>query len=164
MRLLLVKTFLKRHSDINYRKPDPTVAVRAMGFNKVAVDNFFELLGKICHTNILHSEYFISIRPTYKQSQKVTPISCLWWTPSWSLISAEREKLVTSISCFSTVGNYMLPIFILPKKRLKIDLLDLEESDWIQDELFVLWLKRFIEWFHPIVLLLDQPMSNVSWS
>lgn len=38
--------FLKRHPDLMIRKPENTSAARA-GFNKIAVDNFYKLLGEI---------------------------------------------------------------------------------------------------------------------
>lgn len=36
--------FIKRHPDLANRRPEPTLAARAMGFNKVAVGEFFTLL------------------------------------------------------------------------------------------------------------------------
>ncbi|CAH0727622.1 unnamed protein product, partial [Brenthis ino] len=82
---------------------------------------------------------------------------------------------MTTILCFSAVGNYMPPMFIFPRKRMKPELLDgapagswgeCHESGWIQGPLFVLWLKRFIEWSHstkdnPALLLLDGHAAHV---
>lgn len=42
-----VKGFMKRHPDLSIRKPEDTSAARAMGFNKVAVDTFYSLLGEV---------------------------------------------------------------------------------------------------------------------
>lgn len=41
-----------------------------------------------------------------------------------TLTSAERGKLITTILRFSADGNYMPPMFILPRKRMKAKLLD----------------------------------------
>src|SRR5699024_4365144 len=92
-----------------------------------------------------------------------------------TLTSAERGKLMTTIVCFSAVGNYMPPMFIFPRKRMKPELLDgappgswgeAHESGWIQGYLFLKWLNRFIEWSHatkedPVLLLLDGHATHV---
>jgi hypothetical protein len=43
-----------------------------------------------------------------------------------TLTAAEPGKLMTTIVCFSSVGEYMPPMFIFPKKktRMKPELLD----------------------------------------
>lgn len=50
-----VRGILKRHGDLSLRKPKTTYGVRARGFNRVAVTNFFNLLyGQTevrCHSN-----------------------------------------------------------------------------------------------------------------
>ncbi|KOC59892.1 hypothetical protein WH47_10533 [Habropoda laboriosa] len=42
-----LKGFLKRHLDLSIRKSEAISAARAMGFNKVSVSKFYELLGSI---------------------------------------------------------------------------------------------------------------------
>ncbi|XP_014663364.1 PREDICTED: uncharacterized protein LOC106806035 [Priapulus caudatus] len=39
--------FMKRHADLSLRKPEPTSAARALGFNKVAASKFFDLLERL---------------------------------------------------------------------------------------------------------------------
>lgn len=38
---------MKRHQNLSIRKPEATSAARATGFNKVAVNKFYQLLGDI---------------------------------------------------------------------------------------------------------------------
>lgn len=46
--------FMQRHPAINLRKPEATSGARAMGFNKVAVTAFFDILTKTVEKNLLH--------------------------------------------------------------------------------------------------------------
>lgn len=42
-----LRGFLDRHPNLSIRKPEATSAARAMGFNRVAVGKFYQLLGDI---------------------------------------------------------------------------------------------------------------------
>lgn len=39
-----IKGFLKRHSELSIRKPEATLAVHTIRFNKIAVGHFYQLL------------------------------------------------------------------------------------------------------------------------
>ncbi|XP_055918616.1 uncharacterized protein LOC129950719 [Eupeodes corollae] len=92
-----------------------------------------------------------------------------------SLSSSERGQLLTVEICMSADGSYMPPMFIFPRKRMKVELMDgtppnswgeCNQSGWITKDLFLKWLKRFIEWSsatkdQPVLLLLDGHASHV---
>nr|XP_047141474.1 MFS-type transporter clz9-like [Hydra vulgaris] len=70
-----------------------------------------------------------------------------------SLTSAERGQLVTAVVCCSASGRYMPPMLIFPRQRMKVELMDrappgawaeCHPSGWIQTDLFINWLKKFI--------------------
>lgn len=122
-----LKGLVKRHPDISYRKPEPTSAARAMGFNRVSVGKFFQLLEKIYDKHKLTPHRIYNVDETgvstVPKSHTKILASC-GKRQVGTLTSAERGKLMTTILCFNAVGNYMPPMFIFPRKRMKPELLD----------------------------------------
>ena len=90
------------------------------------------------------------------------------------LSSAERGRLVTKILCRSSSGTYIPPMFIFPRQRMKMELMDgapagstyaCHKTGWIQLELFTQWLRHFIECVKPsqespALLILDGHASH----
>ncbi|CAH1956803.1 unnamed protein product [Acanthoscelides obtectus] len=81
-----LKGFMKRHPDLSIRKPAATSAARAMGFNKVAVDKFYSLLGEI------YDKY----NPDRIYNCDETRISCVSKTKS-KIIAEKGRKQVGSL-------------------------------------------------------------------
>lgn len=164
--------FLNRHQDLSIRKPENTRAARAMGFNRVAVSQFFSLL-----TNVLDKFRFgpekiwncdetgISVVP--KTRSKV--ISRRGRKQVGALTSAERGTTVTVEVCFNAAGTYMPPMFIYPRKRMNQELMndcspgawaECHPSGWMQTDIFSEWFKKFVDFTgaskeSPVLLLLD---------
>ena len=71
-----------------------------------------------------------------------------------SLTSAERGQLCTVEVCMSVAGQYIPPLMVFPRTRMKPELMDgtppgsiwrCHPSGWMQSEIFTDWLKHFIK-------------------
>lgn len=172
-----LKGFLRRHPDLSIRKPEATSAARAMGFNKVAVSKFYQLLGEI------YDKYKLTPNKIYNCDE--TGISVVSKTKSkilalkgrkqvGSLSSAERGQTITVEICFNAAGTYMPPLMIFPRQRMKPELLDhappgtegvCNARGWITTEIFLTWFKKFIRFSgatrtNHVLLLLDGHVSH----
>ncbi|XP_021190238.3 tigger transposable element-derived protein 6 [Helicoverpa armigera] len=167
-----INGFLKRHPELSIRKPENTSAARASGFNKVAVEKFFNFLGNVYDEHQLTpdriyncDETGVSVVP--KTNSKI--IAKRGRKQVGAIVSAERGQTVTVEICFSAAGNYMPPMLIFPRKRNNPELMvnsqagawgTCSDSGWINSELFLQWFKRFVIFSgaskeRPVLLLLD---------
>lgn len=169
--------FLKRHPDLAYRRPEPTSAARAMGFNRVAVDKFFTLLENVIDKHKLTPERIYNVDETGistvpKSQSKI--LSMKGQKQVGCLSSAERGQLVTAEICFNAVGTYVPPMLIYARKRMKEELLDdapsgfwgtCSDNGWITTKIFFDWFKSFVQFAQPtkekpVLLLLDGHSSH----
>ncbi|CAK1600155.1 unnamed protein product [Parnassius mnemosyne] len=167
-----VQGFLSRHPELSIQKPKNTSAARAAGFNKQAVEQFFNFLGNV------YDEHKLSPDRIYNCDE--TGVSVVPKTKSkiiarksrkqvGSITSAERGTTITIEICFSASGQYMPPMMVFPRKRMDPQLMlnaapgfwDVcSDSGWMTAELFLGWFKKFVEFSgatvdRPVLLLLD---------
>ncbi|XP_022166412.1 tigger transposable element-derived protein 6-like [Myzus persicae] len=173
-----LKGFLLRHPELSVRIPEPTSAVRAMGFNRPVVNSFYDLLKKCYETHHFKPEQIFNVDESglsnvAKSRAKI--ISQKGRRQVGKLSSAERGQNVTVTICFSASGSYIPPLLIFPRVRLNPDfeeeappgsLVVCHPSGWMQSEIFVQWLHHFIKHTHPtkenpILLLLDGHVTHV---
>ncbi|CAH1992915.1 unnamed protein product [Acanthoscelides obtectus] len=113
-------SFMRCHSELSLRKPEATSGSRAMGFNRVAVAQFFTLLNKViiekkitCERIYNCDETGITVIP--KQHSRV--IANRGQHQVGVLTSAERGNTVTAEICCSAAGNFMPPLLIFPRQK-----------------------------------------------
>lgn len=165
-------SFLKRNPEISLRTPEATSLARAIGFNKVSVAKFFELLRQEYEKYNFGADRIWNVDETGvstvpKKKSKV--IGLKGKKQVGKLSSAERGTLVTAAVCMSAAGIFMPLMFIFPRKKPNNEFLDhappgttaeFHETGWMQKEIFVAWFKRFVAFTNPtaekpVLLLLD---------
>lgn len=169
--------FMARHKELSLRMPQGISYARIKSFTRENVNGFFDLfeplMEKIQHnparlfncdetglTIVQHKHPRIVGKKGKKQIGAIT--------------SAERGSLLTTVMCFSAAGQYVPPFIIFPRKNMKIELMNgtppgcqyaCHISGWIQQDIFVQWLRHFINYTKPssedpVVLILDGHYSH----
>lgn len=169
--------FRKRNPDITLRAPESTSSARARAFNKPVVDKFFATLKDIQEKH--------SFPPTRIYNVDETSI-CTVPTKNTKIFaetgrkqvarvtSAERGDTTTAVICTSASGNFIPPMFIFRRKRMKIELMDgappgsvyaCNASGWMKLEVFSQWFNHFLAQVKPskddpVLLVLDGHLSH----
>ncbi|XP_066593618.1 uncharacterized protein [Prorops nasuta] len=169
--------FQRRHPEITLRKPESTSIARAQAFNKPVVTKFFGLLKELItqykyppHQIFNVDETSISTVPgrnskTFaktgrKQVSRIT--------------SAERGISSTGVICMSASGNFIPPMIIFNRKRMRAELMDgvpagtifaCNESGWMKIDIFKEWFDHFVNLVKPsqddpVLLIMDGHLSH----
>ena len=173
------ESFRKRHPEISVRTPEPTSMARAQSFNRPQVSNFFQVLHEtMIKENIPATRLYNmdeSGLSTVQKCQKI--IACRGKKQVGACTSAERGVHCTVVCCMNSVGMFIPPTVVFPRKRWKPELgenrppgtLNLcQESGWMTGELFRRWLEHFVEYTNAtqenkVLLLLDGHASHKSY-
>ncbi|XP_046683652.1 uncharacterized protein LOC124369644 [Homalodisca vitripennis] len=169
---------MRRHKDVlSLLKPSATSFSRANGFNKEAVNNFFDILEAEYRKHKYPADRVVNVDETgisLVQSKIPRVIGLRGKRQVGALSSAERGSLDPVICCMSAGGTFISPMLIFPRKNMT-DLLmkgappraigRFHPSGWIQSNLFTDWLRHFIEKTKPtkgdtVLLILDDRNSH----
>lgn len=164
-------SFMKRHPELAYRKPQSTSLMRCVGFNKPQVDRFFNNL------KALNNKY--NFRPSRIFNGDETGVSCVHENDKvitikgkrqvGKMTSGERGRNVTLMFSMSATGQFIPPLFIFPRKRMNERLMigaPTEScafpttSGWMTTEAFLKWMQHFVSFAKPtendpVLLLID---------
>ncbi|XP_039289331.1 uncharacterized protein LOC120352518 [Nilaparvata lugens] len=167
-----IRGFIGRQKNLSLRKPESTSLARAKGFNKVAVDDFFEK-----YTNVMEKGKFTA-RKIYNIDEcgvttVMKPVKIVAEKGKKQVgiaTSAERGELVTFVGIINAAGGFLPPCHVYPRLRNPQEYLRDEYPDslasgskngWMTPELFPVVIDHIIKIVKPtqednILLLLNN--------
>ncbi|KAJ8982174.1 hypothetical protein NQ317_013959 [Molorchus minor] len=173
-----IYSFMRRYPQLSFRKPEATSLSRVTAFNRGEMDVFFNNL------ELLFEKYHFEVHCIYNVDE--TGISTVH-NPGrilarkgekqvGAITSGERGQNTTIVCCFSASGQYIPPMFIFKRMRMKDGLekngpagaiYKCSKSGWITEELFTDWLQHFAKYANatpeqPILLILDNHSTHSS--
>lgn len=131
------------------RTPGATSAAR--GFNKIAVEKFFDLLESLMEEHHFEPHNIHNVDETGMSTVRSKPskiIAKKGRLQVGTITSAERGTLVTVEICMSVTGSFIPPLFIFPRVRMKPELMDgapmgstfeCHKSGWMQLPICTKW-------------------------
>ena len=169
--------FRKRHPELSLRSPEATSIARAQGFNKVSVGKFFELLKTVMDEKHFPPHRIFNVDETgittvQTKSNKV--LARRGKKQVGTITSAERGVLSTAVICMSAGGNFIPPMLVFPRQRMKPELKDgappgtvfsCNGSGWMQMDTFGSWFEHFLNHVKPTnddpaLLIMDGHMTH----
>jgi hypothetical protein len=142
-----------------------------MKFSKEKVDKLFDVLTKITDQNNIDASRIYNMDETglstVQKPQKILPRKGKHQVGA--ITSGERGTITTCVCCMSASGNYVPPMLIFKRMRMKNELkrgaapgtqFTCSENGWITSEIFVKWLEHLIFSAKPtadkkVLLILD---------
>ncbi|KAJ8910117.1 hypothetical protein NQ315_007955 [Exocentrus adspersus] len=163
---------------LSFRTPEATSTARLMGFNKVAVGRFFDILKDVrlkhgfTSSRIFNAdESRLSTVPT-KLPKVLTPTGQRRVS---KIVSAERGRNTIVVCAMSATGVYV-PFLIFARHRMKPELLNgcppgskgiAQPIGWMNSDCFIKYLEHFA--IHvkyskdvPVLLIVDNHASHIS--
>lgn len=173
-----VHAFMRRNPSVSIRKAEATSLNRISAFNKVEITYFYDKL-----EDVMEKHKFIPNNIYNADETGITTVT----DPGKVLAekgqkrvgfvtSGERGSNITIMCAMSAAGNFIPPMFIFARQRMT-PLLEKDgpasalytnsKNGWINEDLFVTWLKHFAAFSKPtqespVLLILDNHSSHIS--
>jgi hypothetical protein len=171
-------SFCNRHPEISLRRPEATSMSRVIGFNEKQVKGFYEILKEEMTKYEVDASRIWNVDESGLTSVHKPPkiMAIKGMKQVGKLTSGERGKTITVICCFNAAGTYVPPTMIFPRKNMNDRLMKgappntlglTSASGWINEEIFIIWLKHFNKHVKPSkdrkhIIILDGHSSHKS--
>ncbi|XP_039446676.1 uncharacterized protein LOC120426056 [Culex pipiens pallens] len=167
-----------RHPELSLRAPEATSAARAQGFNKVAVDQFYDIVEAALSTGKFRKpSQFKNVDETCVvtvQSKRSKILALKGRRQVGAITSAERGVLSTACISSSACGQYLPPMLIFPRCRITEHLkrgappgtvFAGNPTGWMTVDIFIKWFDHFLAHTKPsaedpVILFLDGHASH----
>ena len=170
--------FLDRHKELSVRTAEKTSMARLAGFNRIQVSKFFLLLAEVMSAHRFSPENIFNVDESGLStvpngSTKI--VSKKGMKQVGIISSGEKGETTTVVCCYNASGTmFVPPAMIFKRKYLYNHLLRnapkgtlgmTSTNGWITNELFVQWLRHFVDHTRPsesrkILLIMDNHPSH----
>lgn len=173
-----MRSFMKRHPKLSYRKPENISIARMSGFNKTNVETFFRNYTEVMAKYSFSPDRIVNTDETGVSTVMQAPriIAETGKKQVGQTVSSERGTLVTFCGIITATGVAIPPIYVFPRVRMKECYLYgsvpgatgyATKSGWMSSEVFVKLLEHIQKHMsssreNPIMLLLDNHETHVS--
>lgn len=169
-------SFMKRHPELSYRKPQSTSLMRCVGFNKPQVERFFNQLKTMIEKHKFRPSRIFNADETgvssVHENEKV--ITMKGKRQVGKMTSGERGRNVSLMFCMSATGQFIPPLFIFPRVRMNNRLMIGAPAEsisfatpngWMTKDSFLKWLQHFVSVTKPskedpVLLIIDGHRSH----
>ncbi|XP_050309282.1 uncharacterized protein LOC126745467 [Anthonomus grandis grandis] len=173
-----VQGFMRRNPSVAVRKAEATSLNRVSAFNKEEITHFYQMLGDLMEKyrfppNNIYNADKTGIT-TVTDPGKV--LAEKGQRRVGAVTSGESGRNISVMCAMSAAGNFVPPMFIFLRQRMT-PLLEKDgppgafythsKNGWINEELFVEWLKHFAAYVKPtedspVLVILDNHSSHIS--